>query len=274
MSKRMRELFEQARRDGRKLFIPYITAGYPTMQETVPFLLAAEAGGADIIELGVPFTDPLADGATIQHANTIALEHGISVQGCFDIVREARRQGLRAPIVLMGYYNPLYSRGEEGAVAEAKAAGADGFIVVDLPAEEAGNFIAACRANDMSFIPLVAPTSTGDRIEVLAKTADAWMYCVSVTGTTGGKTVDSGDLATFVSRVRAHTSLPLAVGFGINNRQQADMVREVADAAVVGSAIIATIDAAEESHRAQSVREFVENVSGRERTGESGPHVG
>lgn len=274
MSKRMRELFEQARRDGRKLFIPYITAGYPTMRETVPFLLAAEAGGADIIELGVPFTDPLADGATIQHANTIALEHGISVQGCFDIVREARRQGLRAPIVLMGYYNPLYARGEERAVAEAKAAGADGFIVVDLPAEEAGNFIAACRANDMSFIPLVAPTSTDDRIEVLAKTADAWMYCVSVTGTTGGKTVDSGDLATFVSRVRAHTSLPLAVGFGINNRQQADMVREVADAAVVGSAIIATIDAAEESHRAQSVREFVEDVSGRERTGESGPHVG
>ena len=123
MSKRMRELFEDARRNGRKLFIPYVTAGYPTMMDTVPILLAAEAGGADIIEIGVPFTDPMADGATIQHANQIALEHGISVQGCFDIVREAREKGLKAPIVLMGYYNPLYSRGEARAVAEAKAAG-------------------------------------------------------------------------------------------------------------------------------------------------------
>jgi tryptophan synthase len=163
----------------------------------------------------------------------------------------------------MGYYNPLYSRGEARAVAEAKAAGADGFIVVDLPAEEAANFIAACRANDMSFIPLVAPTSTDERIELLATTADAWMYCVSVTGTTGGKSADSASLEQFVRRVRAHTSLPLAVGFGINTRKQADAVREVADAAIVGSAIIATIDAAEQSHRAQSVREFVEDVSGR-----------
>ncbi len=263
MSKRMTELFATARAEGRKLFIPYVTAGYPGREDTVPILLACEEGGADIIEIGMPFTDPLADGATIQHANQIALEHGITYQGCLDIVAEARAKGLTVPVVFMGYYNPLLSRGEQKAVADAKAAGADGFIVVDLPAEEAGRFIEACRANDMSFIPLIAPTTTDERIALLAKSADSWLYCVSVTGTTGGKAVDSGDLETFIKRVRAHTTLPLTVGFGINTREQADKVRLVADAIAVGSAIIATIDAAEEDRRAQRVREFVEDVSGR-----------
>ena len=263
MSKRMRELFEKARRDGRKLFIPYVTAGFPRYEDTVPILLACEAGGADIIELGIPFTDPLADGATVQAANMVALEGGITLEKCFALVREARNRGLKAPVVLMGYYNPLLARGEERAVAEAKASGADGFIVVDLPPEEAERFIAACRANDMSLVPLVAPTSTDERIEALARAADSWMYCVSVMGTTGGRTVDSVDLGAFVERVRKHTSLPLAVGFGVNTRAQADYVRSIADAAVVGSAIIARIDAAPPEKRAESVREFVEDVSGR-----------
>ncbi len=264
MSKRMRELFETARREGRKLFIPYVTAGYPRLEDTVPILLGAQAGGADIIEIGMPFTDPLADGATIQHANTVALANGITLLECFRLVKEAREQGLTCPVVFMGYYNPLLARGEERAIAEAKACGADGFIVVDLPPEEAGNFVAACRANDMSFIPLVAPTSRDARIDILAKVADAWMYCVSVTGTTGGKTVDSsGDLGGFIARVRKHTDLPLAVGFGVNTRAQADAVRKLADAAVVGTAIIAAIDAAPAEDRAKGVREFVEDVSGR-----------
>lgn len=263
MSKRMRELFATARAEGRKLFIPYVTAGYPRREDSVPILLACQQGGADIIEIGMPFTDPLADGATIQHANQIALERGISFRGCLEIVAEARAKGLTVPVVFMGYYNPILSHGELKAVVDAKAAGADGFILVDLPPEEAGTFIAACRANDMSFIPLVAPTTRDERIAVLAKSADSWMYCVSVTGTTGGKTVDTGDLTAFIDRVRAHTDLPLAVGFGIGTRAQADRVRLVADAIAVGSAIIATIDAAEEDRRAQRVREFVEDVSGR-----------
>ncbi|MGE3077304.1 MAG: tryptophan synthase subunit alpha [Dehalococcoidia bacterium] len=263
MSKRMRELFANAKAEGRKLFVPYVTAGYPRHEDTVPILLACEAGGGDIIELGMPFTDPLADGATIQHANQIALEHGISFQGCLDIVAEARAKGLTIPVVFMGYYNPLLAHGEVQSVVDAKAAGADGFIVVDLPADEAGKFIEACRANDMSFIPLIAPTTTDARIEELSKASDSWLYCVSVTGTTGGKSVDSGDVEKFVKRVREHTSLPLTVGFGISTRAQADRVRMVADAVAVGSAIIATIDAAEEDRRAQRVREFVEDVSGR-----------
>ncbi|GMV86107.1 MAG: tryptophan synthase alpha chain [Dehalococcoidia bacterium] len=263
MTKRLRDLFATAHAEGRKLFVPYVTAGYPRREDTVPLLLAMEAGGADVIEIGVPFSDPMADGATIQHANQVALEQHVSLGDCFDFVREARARGLEAPVVFMGYYNPILARGEERAVHEAKEAGADGFIVVDLPPEEAGTFLAACRRHDMSFVPLVAPTSADTRIKAIAGAADAFLYCVSMTGTTGKGNVPLDDLPSFIERIRRQTDLPLAVGFGITTRAQAERVREVADAAVVGSAIIATIDAAGEDHRAQSVREFVEDVSGR-----------
>lgn len=263
MSKRLQELFETARAEGRKLFMPYLTAGYPSPQDTVPLLLAMEAGGADVIEIGMPFTDPLADGATIQHANQVALEQGVSLTDCFEFVREARAQGLKAPVLFMGYYNPVLARGEARACAEAAEAGADGWIIVDLPPEEAGSFIAECRKTGMSFVPLVAPTTRDERIASIASVADAFIYCVSMTGTTGAAQVNEDDLPVFIERIRSKTDKPLGVGFGINTRAQADAVRKVADAAIVGSAIIATIDAAEEHHRAQSVREFVENVSGR-----------
>ncbi len=263
MTKRLRDLFANAHSEGRKLFVPYVTAGYPRREDTVPLLLAMEEGGADVIEIGVPFSDPMADGATIQHANQVALEQHVSLRDCFAFVRDARARGLKAPVVFMGYYNPILARGEERAVREAKEAGADGFIVVDLPPEEAANFLGACRTHDMSFVPLVAPTSADARIKVIAAAADAFLYCVSMTGTTGKGNVPLDDLPFFIERIRKQTDLPLAVGFGINTRAQAERVREVADAAVVGSAIIATIDAAEEDHRAQSVREFVEDVSGR-----------
>ncbi len=263
MTKRLRDLFANAHAEGRKLFVPYVTAGYPRREDTVPLLLAMEEGGADVIEIGVPFSDPMADGATIQHANQVALEQHVSLGDCFEFVREARTRGLKAPVIFMGYYNPILARGEERAVREAKEAGADGFIVVDLPPEEAGTFLAACRRHDMSFVPLVAPTTTDARIEVIAEAADAFLYCVSMKGTTGRGNVPLDDLPFFIERIRRHTDLPLAVGFGISTRAQAERVREVADAAVVGSAIIATIDAAGEDHRAQSVREFVEDVSGR-----------
>jgi tryptophan synthase len=263
MSQRLRDTFATARRAGRRLFIGYVTAGYPQRAETVPILLAMQAGGADVIELGVPFSDPMADGATIQHANQVALEQGLTLADCFELVREARAQGLAVPVVLMGYYNPILARGEARACAEAAAAGIDGWIVVDLPPEEAATFLSACRANDLSFVPLIAPTTRDERIARIASDADAFLYCVSVTGITGKGNVALDELPAFLERVRARTQLPLAVGFGINTRQQAEAVRAIADAAVVGSAIITAIDAAEANHRAQSVREFVEDVSGR-----------
>jgi len=263
MSKHLQEVFATAHREGRKLFVPYVTAGYPRREDTVPLLLALEQGGADVIEIGVPFSDPMADGATIQHANHVAVGQGVSLGDCFDYVREARARGLKAPIILMGYYNPILARGEARACVEAAQAGVDGFIVVDLPPDEAGTFLESCRATGMSFVPLIPPTATDARIARIVQVADAFVYCVSVTGTTGKGNVALERLPGFVARIRAQTDLPIAVGFGVNTREQADAVRQVADAAVVGSAIIAVIDAAEEDRRAQSVREFVENVSGR-----------
>lgn len=262
MSKRLRELFEQRRREGRPLFLPYVTAGYPAPEETVPILLALEAGGADVIEVGMPFTDPLADGATIQHANTVAIAQHVTLRDCFAMVKEAREQGLEAPVLFMGYYNPILALGEDTVAAMAADAGVDGFIVVDLPPEEAGSFLAACRANDLSFVPLVAPTTSDERIEKLASVADAFLYCVSVTGTTGQRTSLPAELPAFLARVRKHAALPLAVGFGISTREHVKQVGEVADAAAVGSAIIAAIDAAEAHEAAQRVREYVEDVSG------------
>lgn len=270
MSKRLREIFSVARQPGHALFVAYVTAGYPSREETVPILLALEEGGADVIELGVPFSDPMADGATIQHANHVAVEQGVSFADCLDFVQRGREGGVKAPIIFMGYYNPLLAYGEERAVADARAAGADGFIVVDLPPDEGQAFLEACRHHDMSFVPLVAQTSSDDRIPLLAAAADAFLYCVSVLGTTGGKAVSTDELPAFLGRIREHTDRPLAVGFGISRREHVVAVGRVADAAVVGSAIIAAIDAADAGQRALRVREYVEDVTGRGRAGGDG----
>lgn len=263
MSQRLRERFANARATGKALFIPYVTAGYPTPAHTPQLLLAMEAGGADVIEIGMPFTDPLADGATIQHANQVALEQHVRYTDCLQYVREARARGLQAPVLFMGYYNPLLAYGEERACADAAAAGADGFIIVDLPADEAKDFLAACNRHDLSFVPLIAPTTREDRMSELARAADAFVYCVSVTGTTGGKTVNATDLPSFIDRVKAHTDVPIAIGFGVSTRAHVEAVSRIADAAVIGSAIIARIDAAGPDRCVESVREFVEDVSGR-----------
>ena len=265
MSQAIRDRFANA--GGKPLFIPYVTAGYPTLEDTVPILLALESAGADVIEIGVPFTDPLADGATIQHANQIALDGGITFEGCLQIVRDARTAGLTAPILFMGYYNPILSYGEERVAAVAKDAGADGFIMVDLPPEEADTFLAACRKHDLSYVPLIAPTTAEHRIASIAATADAFIYCVSLMGTTGQRATVGKHLEPFLDRVRKHTDLPLAVGFGISEREHVEQVGAIAEAVVIGSAIISAIDAADPSQRAQAVKEYVERVTGHSRTG-------
>ncbi|MGK2964675.1 MAG: tryptophan synthase subunit alpha [Tepidiformaceae bacterium] len=270
MSQRLRTMFEEARGAGRAAFMPYVTAGYAERSDTVPILLAMQAGGADAIELGVPFTDPLADGATIQHANEVAVRNGVTFADCLGFVREARAQGLTAPVMLMGYYNPILSYGETRAVVDAAVAGADGFIVVDLPPEEAGVFMDACHANDLSFIPLVAPTTSDARVDLLAEAGDGFIYCVSVTGTTGERDSLPPELGEFIERVRTHTPLPLAVGFGISRRAHVEEVGRFADAAVIGSAIITAIDATGAGSAAERVREFVEDVTGRGRAGGNG----
>ena len=266
MSQAIRDTFAAAAGE-RSLFIPYVTAGYPRREDTVPILLALEGAGADIIELGVPFTDPLADGATIQHANQIALEGGITFDGCLQILTDARSRGLSAPVLFMGYYNPVLAYGEERAAAALHEAGGDGFIIIDLPPEEAPTFLAACAQYDLSYVPLIAPTTADDRIASVAATADAFVYCVSLTGTTGERATVAADLVPFLGRVRAHTNLPIAVGFGISEREHVEQVSAVAEAVVIGSAIISAIDAADPSQRAQAVKEYVERVTGHSRTG-------
>lgn len=263
MSQRLRDTFAEGKAENRALFVPYVTAGYPGPEYTVDLLLAMEAGGGDILELGMPFTDPLADGATIQHANQVAIEKGVHLDDCLRYVSEARAKGLQAPVLLMGYYNPVLAMGEAKAIRLAKEAGADGFIIVDLPPEEAGDFLAACKQYDMSYIPLAAPTTSESRLDKLAAAADAFIYCVSVTGTTGTRTDLPAELGDFIARVRRHTDLPLAVGFGVSTRAHVEQVAGVADAAVVGSAIIAAIDAGDAPGCVERVRDYVESVSGR-----------
>lgn len=263
MSQRLRDTFAKGKAEGRALFAPYVTAGYPGPEYTVDLLLAMEAAGGDMIELGMPFTDPLADGATIQHANEVAIAKGVHLDDCLRFVAEARSKGLEAPVILMGYYNPIFAMGDANAIRLAKEAGADGFIVVDLPPEEAGDFLAACKQHDMSYVPLAAPTTSDSRLDTLAAVADAFIYCVSVTGTTGSRTELPAELGDFMDRVRRHTELPLAVGFGISTRAHVEQVAKVADAAAVGSAIIAAIDAGDAPGCVERVRQYVESVSGR-----------
>ncbi len=266
MSERLRARFAQANGEGRAAFVGYVMAGFPEPGQTVPLLLGLEAGGTDVIELGVPFTDPLADGATIQRANEVAVAAGVTFADCLGMVREARAQGLSVPLVLMGYDNPLLAYGEERAAADAAAAGADGFIVVDLPPDEAGTFREACAANGVSFVPLVAPTTAEERMGEVAAVADSFIYCVSVTATTGGAEVpeEVGDL---VATIRRHTELPIAVGFGVSTEEQVARVGRVAEGVIVGSAIIAAIEGGSVEGCVDRVRSYVERVTGRSGAG-------
>jgi tryptophan synthase alpha subunit len=227
---------------------------------------ALAEGGADVIELGIPFSDPLADGVTIQRSTFQALLQGVTPGTCLDLVRRLRAGGCEAAIALMGYYNPIMSYSAAAFVRDAAAAGADGLIVVDLPPEEASELMAACREHGLDHIPLVAPTSSDARIKALVKDASGFVYCVSVTGVTGVRASMPEELAAFVKRVRAQTPLPVAVGFGISSREHFLSVREVADAAVIGSAIIQEIERAAPAEREERVKHYVEVVTGRRRT--------
>ncbi len=207
-------------------------------------LLALQNGGADVLELGVPFTDPQADGATIQKANEVALSYGVTLQSCINMVTDARSRGLTVPVVLMGYYNPFLAYGLDKLMEDSKNAGIDGFIVVDLPPEEGSIFVTKASSKGLSYIPLVSPTTTNDRIAYLSSNAGSFMYCVSVTGVTGARGDLPSDLKSFVDRVRENSNAPLAVGFGISTPDQVAEVSKVAEGVVVGSAIISAIDSA------------------------------
>jgi tryptophan synthase alpha chain len=262
---RIPAMFERLRAEGRTGLIAYVTAGFPSPEATVPIVRSLIDGGADAVELGLPFSDPLADGATVQRATFAALEQGTTPRTVLDIARTLRGQGVEAPLLVMGYVNPLEAYGLDRFVADAAAAGIDGFICVDLPPEEAEPMHAACRANDLDLIFLLAPTSTDERVARVADLASGFIYCVSVTGTTGAREGVSEELPEFIARVRRHTDLPLAVGFGISRPEHVAQIGQLCEAAVIGSAIIDTIERAEPGLEAASVRAYVEVVTGRQR---------
>lgn len=260
---RIEETFARAKAEGRAAFVAFVTVGYPEIDSTPGLVKALIEGGADIIELGVPFSDPLAEGPTIQRSTFRALENGTTAETCLDAVRKLRAEGVTAPLVFMGYYNPILAYGLEQFAKDAAEAGADGIIAVDLPPEESGPLHSAFTAEGLDVIYLLAPTSTDARIAAVAEMASGFVYCVSVTGVTGARDELSGELSAFLERVRKQISLPLAVGFGISQPKHFQTVARIADGVVIGSAIIDVIAQSEPSEREARLKHYAEVVTGR-----------
>ena len=231
-------------RDGKKKLVIYLTAGDPSLDATVDIVVAAAGAGADIIELGMPYSDPSADGPVIQGAMERALAGGATPLGALDVIRRVRRAGCAVPIVLFGYYNPVFVRGVERFCAEAAQAGAAGLLLVDLPVDEAGELAPAARAAGLELIPLVAPTSSAERIARVAALEAPFVYYVSMAGTTGAALRSRDDLPARVAAVRRAVGVPVAVGFGIVTPDDVRQVAATADAVVVGSAVVRAIEKA------------------------------
>lgn len=243
---RIAKHLETLRASGRKALIPFITAGDPQPGVTVPTMHALVEGGADIIELGVPFSDPMADGPVIQHASERALLHHIGMRDVLAMVREFRQTNQETPVVLMGYLNPIEVMGYEVFAKAAAEAGVDGVLTVDMPPEEASELTAALRANGLDPIFLLAPTTSEQRISRICELASGFVYYVSVKGITGAGHLDTDEVAERVSAIRSITDLPVGVGFGIKDGASAARVAKVADAVVVGSALVSRIEALQE----------------------------
>jgi len=259
---RLAARFATLRDEGRAGLVTFVMAGDPDYDTSLRILCGLPAAGADVIEIGMPFSDPMADGPAIQAAGLRALAGGMTLQRTLDLVTAFRRVDATTPVVLMGYYNPIYRFGVQRFVEAARAAGVDGLIVVDLPPEEDAELRPAAAAAGIATIRLVAPTSDDRRLETVLRDASGFVYYVSVLGTTGTKSAQTADVAAAVARIRARTELPVAVGFGIKTPDQAAEVGRAADAAVVGSALVQVIGraAAEGRDVAAAAAGFVESL--------------
>ena len=259
--------FERAKREGRGVLIPYFMCGFPSAQQSAELILAAAESGADIIELGIPFSDPLADGATIEHAGHVALERGMTINGCMDIARQVAAKS-SVPLLFMGYYNPILSYGIERFCAAAKANGINGIIVPDLPPEEADPLQAVTQQYGLALIFLIPPTTPDERIEnVVARTRKGpggFIYCVSLSGVTGSRKELSSHLQSFIERVRRYAKeIPLAVGFGLSTPEHIAQVTALVEGAVVGSALVNLIDQHEVGEQVEAVRQYIASLSRR-----------
>jgi len=248
---RISRRFAELRASSEMGIVAYLTAGDPSLEATEKFVLAMAAAGADVIELGVPFSDPLADGPTIQRASERALKNGATVAGVIDLVREIRKSDSPArdvPIVLFSYYNPIFQMGLEKFAAAASSAGADGVLITDLTPEESGDYRRILAAHHLDTIFLAAPTSTDDRLEKIAVCSSGFLYLISRTGVTGAKDALPDDLPALLRRAHSATHLPIAVGFGISLPGHVSVLGGLADAAVVGSALVSEIENATASN--------------------------
>ena len=238
---RIEKKFAQLKSEGRKAFIPYITAGDPSLDITLQLILALEKAGADVIELGVPFSDPMADGPVIQRAAERALRNGVTLQKVFELGENIRKKS-EVPLVLFSYFNPLLNYGLEKLVIDAAKIGFDGVLAIDLTVEESEPYVRSMRSAGLNTVFLAAPTSSPERMKKIARTSTGFLYAVSRTGVTGEQQQLAGDLKEFLQTLRSHTESPIAVGFGISRPEHVRAVWQEADAAIVGSSIVKEIE--------------------------------
>lgn len=250
--------FAELKAAGKKAFVSYVMAGDPDYDTALEVVKGLPGAGVDIIELGLPFTDPMADGPTIQLAGQRALDQGMTLESTLQMARDFRETDDTTPIVLMGYYNPIYSRGVDKFLADAKAAGVDGLIVVDLPPEEDDELCVPAQAAGLNFIRLATPTTDDKRLPKVLQNTSGFVYYVSITGITGAAEAQATNVGPEVARIKAATDLPVIVGFGINTPDKAEAIASVADGAVVGSAIVKMIG---EGKPVSEVLDFVKSLS-------------
>lgn len=243
---RITDTFKQLRSQSRVALIPFVTAGDPDRNLTVPLLHGMVTAGADILELGVPFSDPMADGPVIQRASERALANGIALQDCLDMVRTFRVHNTTTPVVLMGYLNPIEAMGYTNFAQQAAVAGVDGVLTVDSPPEESSELLTTLRTYNIDPIYLIAPTTTTERIRSICDAASGFVYYVSIKGVTGATHLDATKVMQRVKQIRNITQLPLGIGFGINDAMTAASMAQIADAVIVGSAIVRKIEALRE----------------------------
>ncbi len=261
---RIDETFRALRQEKRAALMPYLPLGYPTLAASHDLICAAQDAGADILELGIPFSDPLADGPVIQRATQVALQNGMDLAKCLGLVQDVRGHGVTLPLLLMGYFNPILRYGINTFARDAFEVGADGVIVADLPVEEAAEFKDALHAQELHLIFLAAPTSSDERLAMLGKATRGFLYLVSLTGTTGARAELPQGLEEFVRRARAATDKPVCVGFGIANAENAKRVAGIADGVIVGSALVQKIGDA--ANAVEDARAFIGELSNAVRT--------
>ena len=253
-------VFNDLKQAGKKGLVPFITAGDPEPGLTVALMHALVRGGANVIELGVPFSDPMADGPVIQRSSERALSQGVTLRHCLEMVKAFRETDINTPVVLMGYANPVEQMGAARFATEAKSAGVDGVLIVDYPPEECVDFAQQMRSAGVDPIFLLAPTSSPARIKEAAKIASGYIYYVSLRGVTGANNLNTQDVASIIPQIRAATPIPIAVGFGIHDAASAKTVSNTADAVVIGSRIIRLLEEALPGEAVQSLEHFIREI--------------